>query len=73
MKTDYLKYTGFEFVQAENGYKVNTDTVSLGMFLDDMKNKSVMYIGTNTCARRSSAARRPGASIRRISPTCSKR
>ena len=50
MKTDYLKYTGFEFVQAENGYKVNTDTVSLGMFLDDMKNKSVLDIGTNTGA-----------------------
>lgn len=49
-KTDYLKFTDYEFEQDEKGYKVNTDTVYLGCFLDPMKNRTVLDIGTNTGA-----------------------
>ena len=49
-KTDYLKFIDYEFQQDERFIKANTDTAFLGMFLDRMKNKSVLDIGTNTGA-----------------------
>lgn len=49
-KTDYLKFIDYEFEQDERFIKANTDTAFLGMFLDQMKNKSVLDIGTNTGA-----------------------
>lgn len=49
-KTDYLKFIDYEFVQDDRFIKANTDTAFLGMFLDKMKNKSVLDIGTNTGA-----------------------
>ena len=49
-RTDYLKGIGYEFFQEDGLYKVNTDTVSLGLFLDPMTNKTVLDIGTNTGA-----------------------
>ena len=50
MKSDYLPYIDYEFDQTGCTYKVNTDTVALGMFLDPMKHKSVLDIGTNSGA-----------------------
>ncbi|MBQ5443667.1 MAG: methyltransferase domain-containing protein [Erysipelotrichaceae bacterium] len=50
MKSDYLKYIDLPFDQEGSRYKVNSDTVALGMFLDPMKGKSVLDIGTNTGA-----------------------
>lgn len=47
---DYLKYTNLKIAQDENGFKVNTDTTLLGMFLDLKKDKSVLDIGTNNGA-----------------------
>ena len=49
-KVDYLKFIDYEFVQDDRFIKANTDTAFLGMFLDSMKNKSVLDIGTNTGA-----------------------
>ena len=49
-KTDSLKYIDYEFIQDEDRYKVNTDTVCLGMFLDPLIGKTVLDIGTNTGA-----------------------
>ena len=49
-KTDHLKFIDYEFYQGDCPYKVNTDTAVLGMFLDLMKHKSVLDIGTNTGA-----------------------
>ena len=49
-KADYLKGIGYEFLQDDAVYKVNTDTVSLGLFLDPMIHKCVLDIGTNTGA-----------------------
>ena len=49
-KTDYLKFIDYEFEQDDRFIKANTDTAFLGMFLDQMKNKSVLDIGTNTGA-----------------------
>ncbi len=49
-KTDSLKYIDYEFTQDEDRYKVNTDTVCLGMFLDPLIGKTVLDIGTNTGA-----------------------
>lgn len=49
-KTDYLKFIDYEFIQDEQLFKSNTDTAVFGMFLDMMKNKSVLDIGTNTGA-----------------------
>lgn len=49
-KNDYLKFIDYEFEQDERFIKANTDTAFLGMFLDSMKNKSVLDIGTNTGA-----------------------
>ena len=50
MKSDYLKYIDVPFDQEGCRYKVNSDTVALGMFLDSMKNKSVLDIGCNSGA-----------------------
>ena len=50
MKNDPLKYIDYDFLQDDRFVKVNTDTVSLGMFLDPMIGKSVLDIGTNTGA-----------------------
>lgn len=50
MKSDYLKYIDVPFDQEGCRYKVNSDTVALGMFLDQMKNKSVLDIGCNSGA-----------------------
>jgi len=47
---DYLKFINYEFIQDDRFIKANTDTAFLGMFLDSMKNKSVLDIGTNTGA-----------------------
>ena len=49
-KTDYLRFIDYEFIQDEQLFKSNTDTAVFGMFLDMMKNKSVLDIGTNTGA-----------------------
>ena len=49
-KTDSLKYIDYDFIQNEERYKFNTDTVCLGMFLDPLIGKSVLDIGTNTGA-----------------------
>ena len=49
-KTDYLRFIDYEFTQDEQLFKSNTDTAGFGMFLDMMKNKSVLDIGTNTGA-----------------------
>ena len=49
-KTDYLRFIDYEFIQDDQLYKSNTDTAVFGMFLDMMKNKSVLDIGTNTGA-----------------------
>lgn len=49
-KLDYLKFIDYKFEQDERFIKANTDTAFLGMFLDEMKNKSVLDIGTNTGA-----------------------
>ena len=49
-RTDYLLGIDYEFVQDDSLYKVNTDTVALGMFLDPMIRKTVLDIGTNTGA-----------------------
>ena len=49
-KTDYLRFINYEFIQDEQLFKSNTDTAVFGMFLDMMKNKSVLDIGTNTGA-----------------------
>ena len=49
-KTDYLRFIDYEFIQDEQLYKSNTDTAVFGMFLDMIKNKSVLDIGTNTGA-----------------------
>ena len=50
MKSDYLKYIDLPFDQEDARYKVNSDTVALGMFLDPLKGKTVLDIGTNTGA-----------------------
>ena len=50
MKTDKLKYIDYPFFQDDLAYKVNTDTIILGMFLDKMINKSVLDIGCNSGA-----------------------
>ena len=49
-KTDYLRFIDYEFIQDERLFKFNTDTAVFGMFLDMMKNKAVLDIGTNTGA-----------------------
>ena len=67
-KNDFLKYADYEFFQDDCPYKVNTDTVVLGTFLDRMKGKSVLDIGTNSgalllYAHRNGAKRLAGVDI----------
>ncbi len=47
---DYLKFINYPIIQDSEMFKVNTDTAILGMFLDEMKNKTVLDIGTNNGA-----------------------
>lgn len=47
---DYLKYINFKFSQNDRVFKINTDTTILGMFLDNLKNKTVLDIGTGSGA-----------------------
>ena len=47
---DYLKYINYEFKQTDDVFKINTDTAVLGMFLDDLHNKTVLDIGTGSGA-----------------------
>ena len=47
---DYLKFIDYSFQQEDSPYKANTDTAVLGMFMDNMKNKTLLDIGTNTGA-----------------------
>ena len=49
-RTDKLKYIDYDFTQDEDRYKVNTDTVCLGMFLDPLIGKIVLDIGCNSGA-----------------------
>ena len=48
--SDYLKYINYDFKQESNIFKVNTDTALLGMFIDDIKNKTVLDIGCGSGA-----------------------
>lgn len=49
-ETDYLLFIDYEFDQDKAVYKVNTDTVFLGRFLDNLAGKTVLDIGTNSGA-----------------------
>jgi len=49
-KNDYLKFIDYSIEQNEKMLKVNTDTIILGMFFDNLINKTVLDIGTNTGA-----------------------
>lgn len=49
-QNDYLKYINYPIVQDSEMFKVNSDTAALGMFLDDLKGKSVLDLGTNNGA-----------------------
>lgn len=49
-KNDYLKFINYSIEQNEKMLKVNTDTIILGMFFDNLINKTVLDIGTNTGA-----------------------
>ena len=48
--SDYLKYINYDFKQGKNIFKVNTDTARLGMFIDEIKNKSVLDVGCGSGA-----------------------
>ena len=48
--SDYLKYINYDFKQGSKIFKVNTDTALLGMFIDDIKNKTVLDIGCGSGA-----------------------
>ena len=50
MNKDYLKFINYSFVQDDEVFKINTDTAILGMFFDEMKNKTVLDIGTGSGA-----------------------
>lgn len=47
---DYLKYINYPFKQRKDVFKINTDTAILGMFLDNLNNKTVLDIGTGSGA-----------------------
>ena len=49
-KNDYLKFTDIEIEQAETLFHVNSDTAALGTFYDNLKDKSILDIGTNNGA-----------------------
>lgn len=46
MKTDYLPGLSQVYMQPEDGYHFNSDTVLLGLFLGEQKGKTVLDIGT---------------------------
>ena len=48
--SDYLKYINYDFKQGTSIFKVNTDTARLGMFIDEIKNKTVLDIGCGSGA-----------------------
>ncbi len=47
MSFDYLPYINLPYQQPEDAYHFNTDTVLLGLFLPDLKNRKILDIGTN--------------------------
>ena len=49
-QNDFLRYINYPIIQDEKMFKVNSDTVALGMFLDGLKNKTVLDLGTNNGA-----------------------
>lgn len=49
-QNDYLKYINYPIIQDSEMFKVNSDTAALGMFLDDLKGKTVLDLGTNNGA-----------------------
>lgn len=49
-QNDYLRYINYPIVQDDKMFKVNSDTVALGMFMDSLKNKTVLDLGTNNGA-----------------------
>lgn len=48
MSKDFLKYINYNFEQNDEVFKINTDTAILGMFMDPLKNKTVLDIGTGS-------------------------
>ena len=48
MGNDYLKYINYSFKQNDKVFKINTDTALLGMFLEDLHQKTVLDIGTGS-------------------------
>lgn len=61
--SDYLKFTDYILEQHDSMFRVNTDTVVLGMSLDFLKGKTVLDIGTNTGALLLYAARQSAAKL----------
>lgn len=55
--SDYLKFTDYQIEQHASMFRVNTDTVVLGMSFDQLKGKTVLDIGTNNGALLLYAAR----------------
>ena len=49
-QNDYLRYINYPVIQDDKMFKVNSDTVALGMFMDNLNNKSVLDLGTNNGA-----------------------
>ncbi len=49
-QNDYLKFINYEIVQDSEMFKVNSDTAALGMFLEPLKRKTVLDLGTNNGA-----------------------
>lgn len=49
-QNDYLKYINYPIIQDSEMFKVNSDTAALGMFLDPLKGKTVLDLGTNNGA-----------------------
>ena len=46
MMNDHLPFIDAAYIQSEDGYHFNSDTVLLGLFLPSLKGKSVLDIGT---------------------------
>ena len=49
-QNDYLKFINYEIEQDSEMFKVNSDTAALGMFLEPLKKKTVLDLGTNNGA-----------------------
>ena len=49
-QNDYLRYINYPIIQDDKMFKVNSDTVALGMFMDNLNNKTVLDLGTNNGA-----------------------